>query len=427
MLALLNFTLRFLIILTPLVCLALIAFNLQYLTRLEIALSSVLTIGMPWLLYEILQRFNHQRTANKAMLGFCSSMEKVFSSVSSLEETSQQAPKEMISELRMLQGLMSQIAVAKTGVGIQQPQSQQTVKKTHPLQDKAKKEPQQSADVIDIQNVSPLETADVKTADPDFKDPVTEDKTAPPLTRERLLEVIEKALNSDKIEMLVQPIVSLPQRKARHFECFSRIREEDGTIYTPDHFLHLAEEENLIRLVDNAMLFRCIQMTRSSVQKKFDVNFFCNMSQNTLADKFFFESLTEFLHTNRDLARHMVFEFHGDAVAKHLDEMAPFLRKLKLYNCRFSVDQVTDLSIDVKALRALNFKYIKFHSDVIIKAMAIESGHKQVADFKKCCDQQNMDVIVSHVESEETLLNLNDFNFDYGQGFLFGSPVLSKR
>lgn len=243
----------------------------------------------------------------------------------------------------------------------------------------------------------------------------------------QILNIIEKALNADRIEMLVQPIVSLPQRKARHFECFSRIREEDGTIYTPDHFVHLAEEENLIRLVDNAMLFRCIQMARSSVKKQFDVSFFCKISQHTLSDQFFFESLSEFFHSNRDLAKHIVFEFHEGAIKNNLQKIEPFLRKLHLFDCRFSIDQVTHLDLDIKSLKDLNFKYIKFHSPILTKALGINSGRKQIEDLKKTCDRYNMDLIISHVEEEHALLKLADFNFDYGQGFLFGTPVLSKR
>ncbi len=423
--ALRNFILRFFIVFSPMTLSALIFVNFQSFSKLELALSSFLIPGIPWLLYEILQRVDHQRTANKAMLGFCSSMERVFTSMTSLEESTQKAPKEMISELRMLQNIMQTLVqekrkttVKKQAVGGQNAVGLETQPSSSPSPSSLTQEkgfPQHSADVIDIQG-------------PDYpQSPITEDKTTAPLSRENLLEIIETALNSDSIEMLIQPIVSLPQRKARHFECFARIREKDGTIYTPDHFLHLAEEENLIRLVDNAMLLRCIQMTRSSVQKKFNVNFFCNMSQHTLLDKFFFEGLLEFLHSNRDLARHMIFEFHEKSIADHLDDMEPFLHKLGLYNCRFSIDQVTNLAIDVKRLKKLNVKYIKFHSDVLVRAIALDSGHKQVADFKKECNQHDIDVIISHVEDEKVLRELNDFNFDYGQGFLFGSPVLSKH
>lgn len=421
-----NFTLRFLIVFLPMTLTSLIFVNFQVFTKLELALSCLLVAGIPWLLYEILQRVDYQRTANKAMIEFCSSMEHVFTRMNSLEESAQKAPQEMMSELQMLQSIMETLLEEKEGIPLkQQATSGGRPAKPSPPPPHAQREkaPQFSADVIDIQG------AEYTTDSPEDTCPntVTEDKTTAPLSRKHLLEIIETALNSDSIEMLIQPIVSLPQRKARHFECFARIREKDGTIYTPDHFLHLAEEENLIRLVDNAMLLRCIQMTRSSVQKKFDVNFFCNMSQHTLSDKFFFEGLLEFLNSNRDLARHMIFEFHEKAITEHLDTLAPFLQKLKLYNCRFSIDQVTNLNVDVKRLKTLNFKFIKFHSDVLVETIKTDLGYQQVADFKKECNNQDIDVILSHIEDEKSLLELNDFHFDYGQGFLFGSPVLSKH
>tara|TARA_R110002095_G_scaffold201475_1_gene182360 strand:- start:1893 stop:3131 length:1239 start_codon:yes stop_codon:yes gene_type:complete len=389
------FILRFLIILLPTLLIAFALFKFQTLTKLELSLMSLLSLGLPWLFYELLQHHNHQTKATRALLSFCTSMERILMGMTSLEKTTKEAPKEMIAELRMMQTIMEQIV--------------------HEKEPKEK-----TADVIDINQTQ-------KAPQKGDSQPRVVEENSTPLTRIRLLEIIEKALNSDRIEMLVQPIVSLPQRKARHFECFSRIREEDGTIYTPDHFVHLAEEENLIRLVDNAMLFRCIQLARPSVKKNFDVNFFCNISQHTLSDKFFFDSLSEFLHSNRELAQHMVFEFHENAIEKHLGDIEPYLKKLNLYDCRFSIDQVTNLDLDIKRLKNLNFKYIKFHSNVLIKALGIDSGHKQVQDFKKTCDLNHIDVIISHIENEQALLKLNDFHFDYGQGFLFGSPVLSKR
>lgn len=60
-----------------------------------------------------------------------------------------------------------------------------------------------------------------------------------------LLSLIKEALQEDRIEMLLQPIVSLPQRKLRYFECFSRIRTSDNTIINPDDFLKIAEDHSL--------------------------------------------------------------------------------------------------------------------------------------------------------------------------------------
>ncbi len=425
-----NFILRFLIILFPAFLISFAFFNFRTLTKLEITLMSLLSLGLPWLFYELVLHYDHQSKANKALLSFCKSMERIVTGISSLERTSKEAPKEMMTELRIMQSIMGQIMQEKESTP--SPKTKPAnIKTDAPLPASAESE-LSSPSFTQVHNPEEetahvIETKQTQSASQkeDSQSSIKEKTT--PLTREQLLNIIEKALNNDRIEMLIQPIVSLPQRKARHFECFSRIREEDGTIYTPDHFLHLAEEENLIRLVDNAMLFRCIQLARASAKKNFDVSFFCNISQHTLSDKFFFESLSEFLHSNRDLAQHIVFEFHEEAIIHNLSPIEPLIKKLRLFDCRFSVDQVTRLDLNIKRLKNLNFKYIKFHSPVLMKELSRHSGPEQIASFKKECDLNNMDVILSHIEDEEALLKLNDFHFDYGQGFLFGSPVLSKR
>lgn len=450
--SIIRFCVQFLIVFVPIVSGTLLLAFFERFSRLEVALISLLMTALPWLFYELMARSEHQHRANKALLHFCNSLEKVFSSMSVIEKKSEEHPRALMAELKLLQGIMHQISIEKEetitasnqtqiNLGstynktVQQPnpraaanttQKGQTSTQSAPQKKPASTKPIPSAEIVELSPKAKNKKESVSSEIEGETDAEVMIETNRSLTRNELLTVIETALSSDHIEMLVQPIVSLPQRKARHFECFSRIRTPDGNIFTPDHFVHLAEEENLIRLLDNAMLFRCIQMARASVTKKFDVNFFCNVSQHTLSDKFFFNSLIEFFHSNRELGRNIILEFHETAIIEKIDELEPLFRKLKLYDCRFSVDQVTNLNLNVKKLKALNFKYIKFNSESLIHKLHTEEGIKDIKAFKQACNAQNLDVIVSHVEDEKTLIEMNDFHFDFGQGYLFGSPVLSK-
>ena len=42
--------------------------------------------------------------------------------------------------------------------------------------------------------------------------------------------------------------------------------------------------------------------------------------------------------------------------------------------------------------------------------------------FKAALDRNAIDLIVERIESEETLVELLDYNIDLGQGYLFGEP-----
>ena len=60
-------------------------------------------------------------------------------------------------------------------------------------------------------------------------------------SRAQILEIVREALNQEKVDLFLQPIVSLPQRRRRYFECFSRIRGPNDTWIVPDQYLEVAK------------------------------------------------------------------------------------------------------------------------------------------------------------------------------------------
>ena len=108
-----TFILRFLIILFPAFLASFALVNFQTLTKLEIMLLSLLSLGMPWLFYELLLHHDHQSRANKALIRFCTSMERLLTGVTSLEKTSKESPREVMAELRIMQNIMERIIKEK--------------------------------------------------------------------------------------------------------------------------------------------------------------------------------------------------------------------------------------------------------------------------------------------------------------------------
>src|SRR6185369_14455879 len=91
-----------------------------------------------------------------------------------------------------------------------------------------------------------------------------------------VLEIVREGLRNNRVDLFVQPIVSLPQRKRRHYECFSRIRAADNAMITPEQYLAIAEREGLIGAIDNMLLFRSLQLVRK-IQKRENMGLFLNI------------------------------------------------------------------------------------------------------------------------------------------------------
>jgi cyclic-di-GMP phosphodiesterase TipF (flagellum assembly factor) len=272
------------------------------------------------------------------------------------------------------------------------------------------------------------------------------------LDETEVLDIVREGLRKDRVDLYLQPVVSLPQRKTRFYECFSRIRAEDGVVIRPDQYLDVAKQAGLMGAIDNMLLFRCVQLVRKVQSDQKNVGFFCNISANTLKDRKFFSDFVSFMASNRELARNLIFEFSQTDLDKHREEIGEYTARLGQLGFHFSLDRVADLTkLNFEVLAALGFRYIKINAQSLLEnsreeevaeepAMAEVDGETGVdtvpkADtvvgidvtmLKRTMDLHGIDLIAEKLEEEQNLIELLDFRIDYGQGYLFGEPRLSK-
>jgi len=246
----------------------------------------------------------------------------------------------------------------------------------------------------------------------------------PVLDDAQVLDLVREALNEEKVDLFLQPIVSLPQRRRRFFECFSRIRAPDGDWIMPEQYLQVAKGAGLMGAIDNMLLFRCIQLVRRARKGKLDVGFFCNISGYSLADESFFHDFLDFLREYPELAQGLFFEFSQADLTTGIDHRDA-LRRLANLGYRLSLDHVTNLDIDLKDLGALGFKLLKVDAAQLVDA--VRAGHLDMGELRLELDRSGIDLVVEKIESEDLLLEVLDCRPDFGQGFLFGEPRLSAE
>jgi cyclic-di-GMP phosphodiesterase TipF (flagellum assembly factor) len=246
------------------------------------------------------------------------------------------------------------------------------------------------------------------------------------LGERQILDLIRDGLRENRVELALQPIVSLPQRKRRFFECYSRIKAADGKVLVPEQYLDIAERFGLVTAIDNMLLFRCIQLLRKLRKANANVGFFLNISQRTLADRDFFREFINLMAQNAELAPAIVFEFSQRAFDSADATLYRDLDRLAQLGYRFSLDKVTNLDIDVPALSSRHFRFIKVEAARLAQAAASGAIGDDPKGFKRMLDSYAIDLIVDRIESEPMLLELLDLSIDFGQGYLFGEPRIAK-
>jgi cyclic-di-GMP phosphodiesterase TipF (flagellum assembly factor) len=246
------------------------------------------------------------------------------------------------------------------------------------------------------------------------------------LGERQILDLLRDGLRENRVELALQPIVSLPQRKRRFFECYSRIKAADGKILVPEQYLDIAERHGLVTAIDNMLLFRCIQMLRRLRKANANVGFFLNISQRTLADRDFFREFINLMTQNAELAPAIIFEFSQRAWDSADATLHRDMDRLAQLGYRFSLDKITNLDIDIQALSSRHFRFVKIEAARLAQAAASGAMGDDPRGFKRLLDSYAIDLIVDRIESEPMLLELLELSIDFGQGYLFGEPRIAK-
>jgi cyclic-di-GMP phosphodiesterase TipF (flagellum assembly factor) len=242
------------------------------------------------------------------------------------------------------------------------------------------------------------------------------------LGREQMISVVRSALDAGRVDLYLQPIVSLPQRKVRYYEIFTRLRREDGSVLLPGAFLNAAEAGGLIARIDHMVLGRAAQVARWLLNKDRDIGLICNIATATLTNPPSVQQLLKFFEANKELASSILLEFPQSFWRANSPLAKSGLVALTKLGARFSMDQVSDLHMEPRELADRNIRLVKVPAKLLLANPNISGYDIDPADLSDLMARYGVGLVGERIESEETVLELLEYNLRFGQGFLFSAP-----
>src|SRR6266536_87051 len=233
---------------------------------------------------------------------------------------------------------------------------------------------------------------------------------------------VRRATEAGRFELYLQPIVTLPQRKVRYYEAMARLRSEDGRLLNPCDYLRQAQSAEVMALVDDILLFRCVQVVRRLIAKERDIGVFCHIAGHSLLDPAFLAQVSDFIEANRALASCMVFEISQKKVRAMGATERECLGELAALGFRFSMTQVGDLVLDPRELAERGFRFVKIPAALLLNRGEAKASGIDASDFSDRLGRFGIDLIAEEIESETNVVDLLDFDVRFGQGPLFSPP-----
>jgi cyclic-di-GMP phosphodiesterase TipF (flagellum assembly factor) len=236
-----------------------------------------------------------------------------------------------------------------------------------------------------------------------------------------MLEIVSQAIEAGRVDLYLQPTVTLPERRARYFEACTRIRTKSDSLIRPRSYLPAAEGSGMMPLIDNVLLVKSVQTLRRLGPDSRIKGVFCNISVSTLLDPEFFPELVEFMEENSGLSESLIFEVSQRAIVGLGATEFGALETLAALGYGFSLDHVADFDLDFISLRDRAFRFVKTDARTFLGG-SDRAGRFSAADLKRALDDLDIKLIVEKVDDEDTVARLLDRGIALAQGDLFGKP-----
>ncbi|MGD9839350.1 MAG: EAL domain-containing protein [Afipia sp.] len=270
------------------------------------------------------------------------------------------------------------------------------------------------------QEASPAPAVNVTTDAAPAAEPPQQPAAA--LTNTQLLVAVRNAIEANRIDLFLQPMVTLPQRKVRFYEAVARLRDDKDQLLAAADFIGTAEAAGLMGQIDHTVILRCVQVLRRLMVRSKDVGVFCNMSGATLGNPSVFGQCLDFLEANRILAPSLILEFKQSTFRQLGPVESEHLATLQRLGYGFSIDNVTDLRLDPRELADRGVKFIKVPAAMLLDQKQLSSADIHAADLSDLLGRFGIDLVAERIEGERAVVDLLDYDVRFGQGFLFAPP-----
>ncbi len=237
---------------------------------------------------------------------------------------------------------------------------------------------------------------------------------------------LRRAVERQEFVVYYQPIVSLETGKIASFEALVRWQHPQHGFVSPAEFIPLAEETGLIVPLGLFVLNEaCRQM--KAWQKVYDlpndVTMSVNLSGKQFAQADLIGSIKDVLEQTELAAQSLKLEITESIVMHNIETAADSMHQLRALGVTLSIDDFGTGYSSLSYLHRFPISTLKIDRSFVSQMSGNNENTEIVRTIVMLAQNLGMDIVAEGVETQEQLAQLQSFNCEYGQGYLFSRPT----
>ena len=240
---------------------------------------------------------------------------------------------------------------------------------------------------------------------------------------------INAALEEGRFELYRMTIMPLQKvEEGAHYELLLRMRDENGRIVSPEHFIAAAERYGITPNIDRWVIenaFRWL-VSEADEREKLDV---CaiNLSGQSLGDdKFLPFVIDQFQKSGLDASK-ICFEVTETSAVASFSQANRFIQSLKELGCKFSLDDFGTGLSSFGYLKHFPVDYLKIDGSFVRGILTDPIDREMVRSINEIGHLTGKLVIAEFAENQEIIQTLASLGVDYAQGYGISQPTRIYR
>ncbi|EED67303.1 EAL domain-containing protein [Comamonas testosteroni] len=239
---------------------------------------------------------------------------------------------------------------------------------------------------------------------------------------------IRTALDEERFCLYAQSIAPLQHSKSgkhggMHFEVLLRLRDENGQILAPGHFIPAAERYGLMPSLDRWVISKTLQtLAQQPGHAKLVETCAINLSGPSLDDDGLLEFVKEQLQLHAIAAQKLCFEITETSAIGNLSNATRLIQALRALGCRFALDDFGVGMSSLTYLKQLPVDYLKIDGGFVRDMLKDKGDHAMVEMINRIGQTLGKKTVAEFVESREIAEELMSMGVDYVQGYAIARP-----
>ena len=235
-------------------------------------------------------------------------------------------------------------------------------------------------------------------------------------------DAVIAAFDGDGLEVHLQPVVTLPQRKVASYEALARLRLA-GTALTPEAFLPVLERYGRSTEFDRRMLQRVATIARHLVGRGSEAAVTYGLSPLSLYEPGFLRGIARLVATESALSGRLVVALPQTSWRDLDAEQAGAVAALK-GRVGFTLDRPVDLRFDALALAGHGVGQVKVPAEMLLRPGPARRSLSDIAieDLVTALSRAGIRLVVTDVAAESDVPDLIDLDVPFAQGTVFAPP-----